>query len=308
MTRSDLKHLPLALMLKGLAAMPWPVLYAVADVIGFVMGRLWGYRRRIVQTNIATAYPSLSAKELQETTKRFYRNFADSVVETAKTHRISAHEIMQRMTFNPADIEMLDRYIDAQRPVVAYFSHCFNWEWASSMPLWSRHTDNKAVFCQIYRPLRNKWFDSWMLSLRGRFGARSLPKKTAFLDLLRLRRQGKTTVTGFMSDQHPSAGDPGHIMTFLNHPTAMISGTETLARRMDAAVVYWDISKTARGHYHIDMTLLTDNPAALPDGEITRRYARALEQTIDRDPAIWLWSHNRWKRPVTLPPRQHPMR
>lgn len=301
MTIHDLKHLPLSVMLKGLAALPWPVLYAVSGAVCFVMARLWGYRRRIVETNLRVAYPDMTDKQLRDTTRRFYRNFADSVLETAKTARIKPEEIMRRMTFNPADIEMIDRHIDAGRPVVAYFSHCFNWEWASSMPLWSRHREDKAVFCQIYRPLRNKWFDRWMLALRGRFGARSLPKKTAFLDLLRLRHDGKVSVTGFMSDQHPSAGDPGHLMMFLNHPTAIISGTETLARRMDAAVVYWDMSKTSRGHYHIDMVPLTDTPKELPEGELTRRYARALETTINRDPAIWLWSHNRWKRPVTLP-------
>ena len=35
--------------------------------------------------------------------------------------------------------------------------------------------------------------------------------------------------------------------------------------------------------------------------EVTDKYFKLLEQTIDRDPANWLWSHNRWKHPVTLP-------
>jgi Kdo2-lipid IVA lauroyltransferase/acyltransferase len=33
----------------------------------------------------------------------------------------------------------------------------------------------------------------------------------------------------------------------------------------------------------------------LASGELTERYARALERDIRRDPAGWWWSHQRWK-------------
>ena len=55
---------------------------------------------------------------------------------------------------------------------------------------------------------------------------------------------------------------------------------------------------TARGRYRITIRHIADHPAELPEGELTRQYTRLLEQTIRRDPAIWLWSHNRWKHPV----------
>ena len=301
MKLSEIKYLPLRGLLAAAASMPWWMAYGVADFICFIMCHVWGYRRRIIKRNLRVSFPDMTDHELRRTLRRFYRNFADQIIETLKASRMSASTMRRRMTFNPADIERLDSIAATGRPTVAYFSHCFNWEWAASMPLWSRrNTGADTVFCQIYRPLRNKVIDRMMLRQRGRFSAVSLPKKTAFLDLLRFRRDGKVWVTGFMSDQHPSAGDPGHLMTFLNHPTAMISGTETVARRTGAYVVYWDITKSSRGHYHIDMIELADDPAALPEGELTRRYARALENTIRRDPAIWLWSHNRWKRPVTL--------
>lgn len=64
-----------------------------------------------------------------------------------------------------------------------------------------------------------------------------------FRDLLRFRRDNLLSITGFMSDQKPSHGDPTYITDFLNHPTAMITGTETLGRRLDMAIVYWDMCK-----------------------------------------------------------------
>lgn len=299
MNTRDLKYLPLGGLLHLAAYLPLWVLYGFADLIFVVMYHIWGYRKKIVFSNLRDSFPDKEEKELRRIARRFYRNLADQVVETVKLLHISDRQMRRRMTFNPDNIRRVDGWLREGRPVVAYFSHCFNWEWAPSITLWSSLADNPTVaFCQIYRPLRNNWADALMLRLRGRFGAVSLPKKVAFLDLLRYRRKGVATITGFMSDQHPSHGDPGYITTFLNHPTAMITGTETVARRLDAAVVYWDMHKNGRGRYHIDMHLITDTPGTLPEGEITSRYAAMLQRTVERDPAGWLWSHNRWKNPV----------
>jgi KDO2-lipid IV(A) lauroyltransferase len=45
------------------------------------------------------------------------------------------------------------------------------------------------------------------------------------------------------------------------------------------------------------MTLEPLNEAGekLPHGEVTTRYARALEAWIREDPAGWWWTHRRWK-------------
>lgn len=286
--------------LKGIAHLPFSVLYALSDFTFFSLYFIGRYRRRTVDRNLAESFPELTPHKRARIRRQFYRNFTDYIFETIKLLHVSDRSMRARMTFS--GVETIDSYLRQGRPVVAFFSHCGNWEWAPSVTLWSALTPGKdAEFCQIYRPLRNRGMDTLMLSLRSRFGSVSLPKNRAFLDLMRYRKKDMPTITGFMSDQKPSHGDPGHIVSFLNHPTAFITGTETVARRLDAAVVYWDMQKTARGHYHIDMKLITDTPGELPSGAITDRYASLLSQTIKRDPAIWLWSHKRWKIPVTLP-------
>lgn len=290
----------LEMLLKGVAHLPFWLLYRLSDITFCMIYFIGRYRRHTVDRNLAESFPDLSPQERARIRRRFYRNFADYIFETIKLLHVSDSQIRSRMTFS--GVEIADRYLAQQRPVVAFFSHCGNWEWAPSVTLWSDFTPGKdAEFCQIYRPLRNRAMDSLMLKLRSRFGSVSLPKNLAFLDLMRYRKRGIPTITGFMSDQKPSHGDPGHITRFLNHPTAFITGTETVARRLDAAVIYWDMRKTGRGRYHIDMKLITDTPTQLPQGTITDRYVSLLTQTIRRDPAIWLWSHKRWKNPVTLP-------
>ena len=205
------------------------------------------------------------------------------------------------MTFD--GVELIDKMIAEGKSVVVYLSHCGNWEWIPSITLWTRYAINKELeFCQVYRPLKNKWFDEYFLHLRSRFNSLSFQKRTVLRDLLRLRRDNMPSVTGFMSDQKPSKGDEQYVTMFLNHPTAIITGTETIARKMQMGVVYMDITKPKRGQYHVEMKLISQDASKEPEMYITATYARLLEQTILNTPHIWLWSHKRWKNKVTLTP------
>lgn len=293
----------LALWLLGaVARLPLGVLYLFADIIFVILYYIVRYRRKVVRKNIVDSFPDMDPHEVDRTVRQFYRNLADYIVETLKVGRISDAEIKRRMQFE--GMEIIDRLADEGRSVTAYFSHCGNWEWVPSITLWSRRANKSEIhFCQVYRPLRNRFFDSLMLHLRSRFGSLSFKKSTVFRDLLRLRRDGLPIVTGFMSDQKPSHGDPVHVLVFLNHPTAVITGTETLSRKLNDAVVYFDMHKLGRGRYKVVIRLITDDIDSLPQYSVTDRYVAMLEETIRRNPSIWLWSHKRWKHPVTLNPQ-----
>ncbi|MCF0195775.1 MAG: acetyltransferase, partial [Bacteroidaceae bacterium] len=78
--------------------------------------------------------------------------------------------------------------------------------------------------------------------------------------------------------------------------TPFYSGCERISRLINARVVYFDITRPRRGYYHVRIIPVADDLRATPTFAITRRYAELLEQSIQRDPAYWLWSHNRWKR------------
>lgn len=282
------------------ARLPLGVLYGLSDFAAWLLYRVVRYRRDVVCSNLARALPELSDAERLDIERQFYRNFTDNFIETAKLLHISDREILARMEF--ADTAIIDRLLAEGRSIIVYFGHFFNWEWAPSISL---HTERKPsdtmVFAQIYRPLRSAAFDRLMLAVRSRFGSESIDKNMGLRRLLHMRRDGIQSITGFMSDQHPGKGDPGLVTTLMGIPTKMITGTETLARKLDMAVVYWDMEKTSRGHYRITTRLMAEHPADLPEGALTEQYTRLLETTIRRNPSIWLWSHKRWKHHVTLP-------
>lgn len=271
--------------------------YIIADLLYLALYRIGRYRLKVVRKNLRDSFPEMTEKELRAVERQFYHNFSDTLVEAMCVPFISDKAMERRMVFD--NVELMNRHIDAGRSIAVYFAHTFNWEWAPSvtLQLHGRGTGQMA-FGQVYRPLKSRFFDSLMLRMRSRFGSESYPKSNTLRHLLRARSEGKISVTGFMSDQHPSHGDPGHLTTLLGHPTLMITGTETLASRLGMAAVFWDMEKLSRGHYRITVRPLADNAAGLPKGQLTEAYTRMLETTIRRNPAIWLWSHNRWKHPV----------
>lgn len=283
-------------LLYPVALLPWKVLYLLSDVLAIILYYAIRYRRNVVLDNLSKCFPDKTPRDRIKICKRFYRNFADCFVETVKLLHVSDEEIKRRMEF--ANLGIVDSLLASGKDIAVYFSHCGNWEWAPSVTL---HIKSHGVdFCQVYRPLANKPVNKLMLDVRSRFGSLSFPKKTVLRDLIKIRRTGLQSVTGFMSDQKPSHGDPTVKTLFLNRPTAFISGTETLIRKLGMASIYWDIERKSRGHYLITCRLLDDGSNKSGFGEITLEYSRMLEHTILRDPAVWLWTHKRWKYPVTL--------
>ena len=280
-----------------LSHMPLGVLYPIGYVVYILMYYVVGYRKKVVKKNLSESFPDMTEKELRLTMKDFYLNFADYIVETVRLGGISEKEITSRVSYE--NLELVEGYLKAGRPIVAYFSHCINWEWVTSLGV---IVEGENIECsQVYRPLKSKWMDGYMLRIRQRFNSRCYAKSTVFRELIRRRGEGKVTFTGFMSDQKPSHNDTGYITMLLNHPTAMISGTETVARKLNAAVVYFDMTKLHRGRYHLRIVPISEDVSSLPENEITERYTRLLEENIRRQPSIWLWTHRRWKHKVELP-------
>lgn len=288
----DILYAPLWLIMHLLAFLPLRVLYLVSYLLYIIIYRVVGYRRKVVRDNLTQCFPDKSVDELRKIERKFYRFFSDYIVETLKVLHISDTEMKQRMEF--VDAEVVDRFTTQGRSVMLLLGHYGNWEWIPSLTMWCACPDNIQLG-QVYRTLRNEWFDRFFLRLRSRFGTRGISKEVVLRTFLQYRRDGLVSLTGFMADQTPSINNIHHWTQFLGRPTAALSGFEAIAKRLDMAVVYVDVELVKRGHYRATFRLLEDNPTACPDYDITDRYMQAMEQTIRRAPHAWLWSHKRWK-------------
>lgn len=277
----------------SITLLPMRVLLLLSDLLCPVMYHIIRYRRKVVEKNLRNAFPEKSPEERKRIEKRFYSHLTDMFFETLKAMHLTPEQ-MKRRFFVP-DTSLTDRFFSEGRDVVALSSHYNNWEWFSSMQLSTKH---RAI--TIYKPLKNKDFDRFMLRLRSRFGVCITPMSHIIRDLVKCRSEKILTLSGFIGDQTPPRDDISYWTTFLNQDTGFYRGAEKVAVKYDMAVIFIHIVKKKRGFYELEYRLISEHPGEEEPNAITARYAAMLEEVIKDKPEYWLWSHRRWKykRPV----------
>lgn len=268
--------------------LPLRVLYLFSDLLFPLACYFPGYRRKVVAENLKNAFPEKSKKERSVIQRRFYRHFCDLAVEILKLTHMSNKQLMRRMAIN--DKELMDRLYNDGRDVAVVLGHYGNWEWTSIMP---RYTDLRNV--PIYKPLNNKHFDWFMLSLRTRNSCDPVPMSMVVREIIRNRKAKRPAMYGFISDQTPARAEIRYRTEFLNQDTPVFLGTEKIASKYDMAVVFMNIQKVRRGYYTMTPELLFEHAAGQPEYLITDTHVKRLEEIIREKPEYWLWSHRRWK-------------
>ena len=240
---------------------------------------------------MSDSFPEKDEQEIRDMERRFYHWFCDYLVESVKLLTISKKQIRKRMVFKGT--EAIDIIVKEGQSCAIYLGHYCNWEWVTSMPLWV--TPN-AQCGQIYHVLENSDYDRLFLNLRQRLGAVCIPMAETRRRSIKYKQEGTPVVIGYISDQVPFWNNIHHWCQFLNHDTPVLTGTERLVRQLGHAVFYLDITRPKRGYYEAEIKLISREPKQMENFAITDAYFQLLEDSIQRAPEFWLWTHNRWKR------------
>ena len=288
---SQVTYCILWIIVKIHAILPMRVLYLLSDVLYFIIYKMTRYRRKVVRMNLQQSFSEKTVDERLTLEKRFYHHFADYIVETIKLAHISQEELLKRADIrNPEVIfDLLDK---GHTCFIFSLGHYGNWEWFSGV---SARFAGRANIYQIYRPLTNKAFDRLFIYLRTRFNSFGIKKNEAVRDMITLKRNKTHALVPFIADQTPSKANLHYWTTFLNQESAILTGPERIAKKLDIPIVFADVRKAKRGYYTVDIKLITDKPRETSEFWITEQYARLMERSIMRDPAYWLWTHKRWK-------------
>ncbi len=273
-----------------LALLPLRVLYVLSDIFAIIAYYIVRYRRRVVRANLAASFPDKSLREIVLIERRFYRFFADLMIETIKQLHAPRDEMKRRVTFEHMDL--LLRHVDEGRSVMLMTAHYCNWEWSSVICL---HLPESYKAYPVYQQLNNKHFDRLMYTLRSRYGAVNVEKDDLLRQMLTMRKSGVHGVFGMISDQSPMAQHIRYRMQFLNQDTPVFLGTEQLSKKFNYPVYYLDIQRPRRGYYHCTIKTICEHPQIAAEYEITTAFMKILENNIQSRPELWLWSHNRWK-------------
>ena len=271
--------------------LPLRIHYVLSDGIYLIVYQLIGYRVKVVRNNLEKSFPEKTEKELREIERKFYDCLCDYFVETIKMTTMSEKQMRRRMTYKGVDV--INQCTNDKQSVALYLGHIFNWEWITSVPLW---VSPDLVCGQLYHALENPIFDKLFLNIRQRWGAECIALTDVLRKTIEYKQQNKVSIIGYIGDQVPHWNNIHHWCQFLNHDTPVMTGTERIAIKNNQALVYLDIRRVRRGYYEAEFQLMTRNPKELKEFEATDIYFRKLEETIRKQPELWLWSHNRWKR------------
>lgn len=268
--------------------LPLRVLYLSSDIFYMILYYVAGYRRKVVATNLRNSFPEKSEAERKIIERRFYRHLSDLFVETLKATHMSPKQISKR--FKVRDWTLGERLCREGKDAIFVCSHYNNWEWLSSSVLYSPYTG-----LTVYKPLKNKYFDRFILNLRTKYGVIASPMQHILRDLVTFRKKNIRTGTAFIADQTPPLNENVYWTTFLNQDTDFYRGAEKVAIMLDIAVIYLNVIKVKRGYYEVEIKLITEHPREEKPDFITARTVEILEEIIRNKPEYWLWSHRRWK-------------
>jgi Kdo2-lipid IVA lauroyltransferase/acyltransferase len=273
-------------LLYVVSLLPFRVLFVLSDLFAFILYYIIGYRKKVVFSNLAMAFPGKTTAERKKIAKKFYRHFTDNWIEALKMISISEKAIMKRISL---DFKAFHDVREQGRCCHMLMGHTMNWEWGqAALPV---GTGFKCLIA--YAPISSRITDRLFLYLRQRFGCILLP----FNDMRRamMPHRHSQYLLALVADQNPSNPLKSYWLPFLGVRTGFLQGPEKGARIGNIPVVFMGVTRTRRGYYHMKAVLLENNPASLPEGELTRRYVAILEEEIRSNPSAYLWSHKRWK-------------
>lgn len=277
------------LFFKYFSKLPFFVLYGISDFAYFIIYRVVGYRKKVVFENIRNSFPTKTEEEINQIARDFYKHIADLFIEFLKGYSISKEEISERVKI--LNLDVIKNYTDKNQSIVIVTGHISNWEWLLH-PLNLTGIPMDIVYQKLSSPL----FDKLTLFIRSRFSISPLIEKN---DTLRktVDRKDITRALVLGSDQSPQNWKSAYWTRFLNQDSGFFTGTERIARKYDYPVIFSEMRRIKRGYYEVEFTEIA-RPYEFDQllmGEITERFVIILDQSINKHPADYLWSHRRWK-------------
>ena len=270
-----------------ISLLPFWVLYFISDGIYALLFYVFRYRKKVVMTNLAIAFPEKTITERKKIAKQFYHNLVDTFMEIIKLISISDKVFAKRFTGN---LELINELARKGKNIQLHAGHQFNWEFGS---LFMSKAITTIPSFAIYMPINNKAMERLFLKIREKYG-------TIFVKASEFKIKREEIFKGrfaffLAADQNPGTPDSAYWQYFFGRPTAFLTGPEIGAIKNNTAVVFVRSRIIKRGYYICESTLITENAATTGTGEITRAFRDFLEKIIREEPGNYLWSHRRWK-------------
>ena len=267
--------------------LPWFIIYGISDFLYIIIYRLFGYRKKVVMSNLKTAFPERSESERIKIANEMYHQLIDTFLETIKLISISKEELNKRFVCN---YEVVNDLFESGQNVQLHGGHFFNWEYVNL----AYCANLNYPFIGVYQPMSSKVMDKIMYKMRAKFGTHLIPVNNFNRGFVKLSRGRYVLTLG--GDQNSIDMLNSYWIPFFGKMAPFVTGPERMSVAKNTAIVFSTTYRIKRGYYRSELSLYSTEPKTLPKGEITIAFRNFLEDQIRQRPSNYLWTHKRWKR------------
>jgi KDO2-lipid IV(A) lauroyltransferase len=261
----------------------------LGEIIGKYFGPLFR-KKTIAKKNILIAFPDLNENSINEMIERMWKNIGRIFGEYIHINKFSIMDLKKiKIGFaNKNNFEILKKN---NKPVVFFSGHFANFE------LMAKCLQELGFnIGAIYRPLNNIFLNPIMEFIRKKYICPIQIEKGSNGTKKLIKHISTNNPLALMIDQRLSSSIR---VPFFNQPATTTTTPAQLAIKYDALLVPVFLKRLEKTNFEffIEEPLIINrtNDYDKDIFNITQSMNKKIEEFIKRDPAHWLWSHDRWK-------------
>ncbi|HMG94890.1 MAG TPA: lysophospholipid acyltransferase family protein [Gemmatimonadaceae bacterium] len=282
----------------GLRALSWDAACAFGERLGALGYRPLGIRKRVVESQIAAAFPDLRHEAVLRLARESYRHLGRTFIETALLDSLGK-DGLQRLVETVEGWEEIEEVMSKGKGAVLVTGHIGNWELAGAYVA-ARGIPLDA----IVRGMANPLFDAYINHTRAVSGMTVVHDSEAVRRTPRSLRAGRAVA--FVADQGVM-GLASTFVPFFGRPAKTPRGAAVFALRFDTPVVFVVALRQPNGRYRIVVERIEAPQTGDRDRDvdaIVARFTQHLEKWVRAVPAQYFWQHRRWRRQPPDTPRE----
>lgn len=292
--RHWVEYLALRTALEPLSRLPSSLADRAAAGLGWLVFSVLRIRRRVVESQIAAAYPSAPRHWVRRLGRAAYVHVVREAVSTISFSRRGPRALAEHVEYR--GVEPLRRAAERGGALVVT-GHFGNWELSAAslagagLPMYG-----------VFRPQRNVPLDRYLRRVREVLGIRLVPRGEVARSARGILRGGG--VLGFVADQH--AADRRVVVPFLGRAASTHRGPAALALALRVPLFVGALRRVGPGRRYLCEIEEVSRPSGASGSdsddavrELTTRWVAEFERFVRLSPAQYYWHHRRWK--VTAP-------
>jgi KDO2-lipid IV(A) lauroyltransferase len=281
----------------GLRALSWDAACKFGERLGSLGYRPLGIRKRVVERQIAAAFPDLRRVAVTRLARESYRHLGRTFIETALLNSLGK-DGLQKLVETVEGWEEIEEVMAKGKGAVLVTGHIGNWELAGAYVA-ARGVPLDA----IVRGMANPLFDAYLNNTREAIGMTIVHDSEAVRRTPRSLRAGRAVA--FVADQGVM-GLASTFVPFFGRPAKTPRGAAVFALRFNVPVVFVVALRQPNGRYRIVVERIEAPQTGDRDRDvdaIVARFTQHLEKWVRAVPAQYFWQHRRWRRqPPDTPP------